>query len=377
MKLLFIGEHAGFSGGIERHMFRSAALLREQGIRVSLLYREPDRGRDEFLAGFDSSATWNEIPPAGSFDCAVIHKLRDPAMARHIIDSFRTVSFLHDHEYWCPRRSLYYPGLRRNCMMRHTRLFCGLCGMLRSGSGGAAAAARDSFFTVPELWKEIRRSSALAVLSGFMRSRACLMGADESRIRLVPPEIQLPERTSSAVGDCPSARILCAGQLIRGKGVDQLLAALPYVSGEFVLDILGSGKDEKLLRRMAAPFGAKVQFTPWTNTPEQFFSRASAAVLPWRWQEPFGLVGPEALSYGVPLAGFDVGGIREYLIDGDTGFLADPGDIRGLAEILSRLIAESETRMRLGANGRALVACRYSAEAAVNGWLQLLGDFKA
>jgi glycosyltransferase involved in cell wall biosynthesis len=43
------------------------------------------------------------------------------------------------------------------------------------------------------------------------------------------------------------------------------------------------------------------------------------------WPEPFGLVGLEAASQGVPSVAFDVGGIGEWLTDGDNGRLA-PGN---------------------------------------------------
>ena len=51
---------------------------------------------------------------------------------------------------------------------------------------------------------------------------------------------------------------------------------------------------------------------------------AGLLVVPSLWPEPFGLVGFEAAAHGVPVAGFRVGGIPEWLIDGVTGHLADP-----------------------------------------------------
>jgi glycosyltransferase involved in cell wall biosynthesis len=43
-----------------------------------------------------------------------------------------------------------------------------------------------------------------------------------------------------------------------------------------------------------------------------FYAGARALLMPSRWQEPFGIVGLEALQFGVPVAAYDSGGIREW-----------------------------------------------------------------
>ena len=51
-------------------------------------------------------------------------------------------------------------------------------------------------------------------------------------------------------------------------------------------------------------------------------TNADLLVVPSLWPEPYGLVGPEAAAASVPALAFDVGGIREWLIDSETGRLA-------------------------------------------------------
>ena len=63
--------------------------------------------------------------------------------------------------------------------------------------------------------------------------------------------------------------------------------------------------------------------------------------MPSVWPEPFGLVGLEAVSAGIPVAAFDVGGVREWLAPGVNGALApaDPPTAEGFAQALERTLA--------------------------------------
>ena len=166
--------------------------------------------------------------------------------------------------------------------------------------------------------------------------------------------------------------ILAIGQLIRGKGVDLRLDAMRNVKTPCVLDIVGTGNDEAYLKELAAPFGPSVVFHGYSPNPEDAFRDIRTAVLPWRWQEPFGLVGPEALAHGIPLVGFDVGAIREYLIDDETGMLVPPGDTAALASAIDRILADPAKAAAMGVRGRELVSARFTDAALLRGWRNLL-----
>ena len=88
--------------------------------------------------------------------------------------------------------------------------------------------------------------------------------------------------------------------------------------------------------------------------------------MPSTWPEPFGLVGLEAARAGVPAAAFDVGGIRDWLIDGQTGALApgDPPTAAGLATAIVTCVHDESRRAALGAAARAAAATRSPEEHA-------------
>ena len=223
------------------------------------------------------------------------------------------------------------------------------------------------------LWREIRACNEFIVLSGFMRSILTRQGIPAEKITLIPPAITIPDTVSPDKTD-GVPHILAIGQLIRGKGVDQLLSAMHEVKTPCVLDIVGTGNDEAFLKQMAEPLGEKVVFHGYSPTPDDAFRGIRAVVLPWRWQEPFGLVGLEALAHAVPLAGFDVGAIREYLIDGETGLLVPAGDTAALANAIDSLLADPAKAAAMGARGRELVSARFNDSALLTGWNKLLED---
>jgi glycosyltransferase involved in cell wall biosynthesis len=77
------------------------------------------------------------------------------------------------------------------------------------------------------------------------------------------------------------------------------------------------------------------------------------------WAEPFGAVGLELGHHGLPVVGFDAGGISDWLADGENGYLVPRGDEAAMADRLDRLLGDAALAQRLGARGRARALERY------------------
>lgn len=371
-RIRFVNQYAGIIGGIERYMERTARLLRSNGFSVDCCYAEKARDAERFLGAFDRAET---IPdalkrPADEYDLTVLHKVRDAAAVRQLRESGRTAVFVHDHEYYCPRKSYYYPVTRTNCTRSYSEFLCGCCAMLRRPAPDNTVRANFGGFAA--LWNEIRACGEFIVLSGFMRDILVRQGIPAEKIALIPPSVTVPATVPEYPAGSDMPHILAIGQLIRGKGVDLLLVAMRHVKTPCVLDIVGTGNDEAYLKDLAAPLGSNVVFHGYSPDPDDAFRGIRASVLPWRWQEPFGLVGPEALAHGVPLAGFDVGAIREYLMDGETGLLVPPGDTAALANAIDRLLSDPAKAAAMGARGRALVSARFTDTGLLRGWRNML-----
>lgn len=94
-------------------------------------------------------------------------------------------------------------------------------------------------------------------------------------------------------------------------------------------------------------------------------SSACALVTPV-WEEPFGLVVPEALLCGTPVAGFDVGGVRESA-RGSVGMAVAPvGDTEALAAAAAQLISDAAVRPGLRSEIAASARARFGLDARTN-----------
>jgi len=80
-----------------------------------------------------------------------------------------------------------------------------------------------------------------------------------------------------------------------------------------------------------------------------YYSDASVAVVSSAWPEPFGAVGLEAMRYGLPLVAFDAGGVKEWLMDGVSGFLVPHMDRAQFAARIEHLLRDKSLARQMGA----------------------------
>jgi len=177
-------------------------------------------------------------------------------------------------------------------------------------------------------------------------------------------------------------RILYAGNLVVGKGVDVLLRAVAELkqrSGPFRLKILGEGPELSSLRGLAAALGIAADvdwspFVPQDRMPAEY-GAATITVLPSRGQaEGLGLTLVEALLAGSAAVGTPAGGIPEVIEDEKTGLLARDGDVTHLATQIERLLRDGELRRRLTAEGAARMQETYAPGAAADRFLRIYRD---
>jgi glycosyltransferase involved in cell wall biosynthesis len=151
----------------------------------------------------------------------------------------------------------------------------------------------------------------------------------------------------------PGERAVCfAGRLAKLKGVDVLLTAVAETAAVQRVDIVGDGYHRAELERLAARLGLsrRARFHGWlgAEATRDVMAAADVVVVPSEWPEPFGIVGLEAMSLGRPTVGSAVGGIPEWLSDGEVGRLVAPSQPRALAAVLSELLDRPDTLQRMG-----------------------------
>lgn len=371
-KILYVSSLSGFCGGVERYIYDTASLLAENGFEVYGLFEKSGRDSDGFNRIFRkvfSPADLAGLSP-DDMDVAFVHKTDNLELLRAVRLKYRTIVFVHDHDYYCLRRHKYFPVCRVNCHLPANKFYCSLCGGLISRQQGRIMIGNTGGRFA--LMEEIKRCDMHVVMSEFMRRNLEMNDFDGQRIRKLYPSRQVAASIPVVPVDIP--RILYVGQLVRGKGVDLLLRALSLLDIPFRADIVGANNDEEMLRQISSKLGlaAKVNFAGWQSSPDSFIERANIFAFPSRWQEPFGLTGIEAFAYGVPVVGFNVGGVSEWLHDGENGLLVKERDIAGFAAALKLLAENPEKAKKFGANGYQMVAKDYSQEQFIDGFRTIL-----
>jgi glycosyltransferase involved in cell wall biosynthesis len=167
--------------------------------------------------------------------------------------------------------------------------------------------------------------------------------------------------------------ILVVAHLIPEKGVEVAIRALAGLPPRAVLWIVGDGRHRPALQQLAQSLGVERRITFFGLHSEvcQFMQAADCLVCPSLWQEAAGLVILEAMACGLPVIGSEVGGIPEFIISGETGYLFPAGDHTALAERL-RCLSDSPAQSReMRRQARAQALTKFSHRTRVTDALLL------
>jgi len=171
------------------------------------------------------------------------------------------------------------------------------------------------------------------------------------------------------------------GRLIKRKGVDKVIEAMPGVLREIpnlVYFVAGSGSDEKYLNSLAEKNNLFCHCEEYSklgiagNSDAMVFLGKITDEEKWAWLDlcdifiqptreeagnldGFGIVYLEANLAGKPVIAGNTGGVSEAVIDNSTGLLVDPENIQEIKNAVIKLAKDQELRKKLGEQGRERV----------------------
>jgi glycosyltransferase involved in cell wall biosynthesis len=297
-------------------------------------------------------------------DLVHIHKVASPEVIRFAAERLPTIVTVHDHGVYCPGGSKVFWRTGAVC----TRPLGFPC-LIHAYAHGCAARQPlvlwRQFRFSKEAMSALRQAHRVLTLSSYVRDRLLQSGLGSDRVTVLAPWVEIPDGAAPTQGES----VLFVGRLTREKGLATLLMALGLVQVPFTAVIVGDGPLRTTCERLAAQLssGPSVRFRGWLSTAalRQEYARCALLVVPSLWPEPFGMVGPEAMAHGKPVVAFDIGGVREWLVDGVNGLLAQRGDTAALAAAIQHVLTNSELRARLGSAARDYVAQRFSRKLQV------------
>jgi glycosyltransferase involved in cell wall biosynthesis len=327
------------------------------------------------------------------------HGLSDPGVEARTLYAAPAVLFAHGYRGICisGEKSFKYPEVRPcgrrfgwQCLMHFYPHRC----------GGLNPAT---------MWRDFNRESRRLAISHSYR--AIVTGSSHMREEYIKhrfsPQavrlIRLPVENGASAAACGinasveantnrgrvaggTLRLAFVGRMELVKGGGKLLDALPLVLDELGRPLqvifVGEGRERSRWERQAVRMQSyqprlEIQFKGWLEMEElrPLLCDSDLLVVPSLWPEPFGLIGPQAGSCGLPAAAFDVGGIGDWLTAGVNGHLApgDPPSAEGLARAITRCLKDPADHQRLR-KGASNLARRFSLAAHVTDLLGLFAE---
>jgi len=215
-----------------------------------------------------------------------------------------------------------------------------------------------------------RHADHIIANSEFTRDEALKLGADNARITLIHPGVDIHRfrkdlpaddlRSGLQMGE--EARLLLSvGRLSRRKGFDMVIRSLhPLVEEGFNLHyaLVGIGEDREYLERLAMEEGVRdrVHFLGHVSMDDlpRWYNACDLFVMPNREidgdNEGFGMVFMEAAACGKTSIAGDAGGTGAAVLHEQTGLQVDGTRHETVVDALRRLLADSDYRDRLSEN---------------------------
>jgi glycogen synthase len=241
----------------------------------------------------------------------------------------------------------------------------------------------------------IEMADAVIAVSGeTKRDILRLFNVDADKVRVIYNGIDLeeykPVRSTDALtryGIDPNVPfVLFVGRITRQKGIVHLVNAIQYMDPGFQVVLCAGAPDtpEIALEMKAAVEAARAKRANifWIeemvnkSTVYELYSHAAVFCCPSIY-EPFGIINLEAMACETPVVASAVGGIKEVVLPGETGYLVPLAQMeespfepvhpdqfsRDLAERINELMGDAGLRERMGKAGRLRAVEKFSWKA--------------
>jgi len=181
--------------------------------------------------------------------------------------------------------------------------------------------------------------------------------------------------------DIPKQAVVCLflGRITADKGVLELVEAFTLSAAtQLDLWLLLVGPDEEQMEdflRQLVPkqMAHRILISGFTQNPELVLAAADFLCLPSH-REGFGMVILEAAALGIPAIGTNIYGISDAIADGQTGRLVSLGDVKALAEAITRCCEFAEERVGLGAAARMRVIADFEQKIVVARYVEFFAE---
>lgn len=141
--------------------------------------------------------------------------------------------------------------------------------------------------------------------------------------------------------------ILYFGRYAREKGVMTILKAYSSLKCEEKLILVGKGSEEKRIHEYVKENSleerVQVNGAIFGKKMDEIIEKAKIVLVPSEWYENGAFVALQALAKGKIVVASNIAGLSEIIQDGETGYLAEAGNVNSFAEAINKALKLSET----------------------------------
>ncbi|UZD23931.1 glycosyltransferase [Algoriphagus halophytocola] len=200
------------------------------------------------------------------------------------------------------------------------------------------------------------------------------VGVPNQKLKLIPNGVDIPMPTNPKViqilkdklqireGDVVVGAVgRVYNQVKRFSDILEAMAILSLPHLKFIL--IGNGPDLESLKEQASSLGLQDQahFVGYEADPNAFYGLMDVFCVP-SLQEGFGLVAVEAMFHHLPVIASQVGGLKDVVQEGKTGYLIPPLSPDLMAEKIKNLIENPTLRSSMGERGKQRALENYTSE---------------
>lgn len=205
--------------------------------------------------------------------------------------------------------------------------------------------------------KAMKQASRLIAVSPSIHKYCLRTGINPSKVDMIPNGITINDYELGNK-DQIHPSILFIGRLVKIKGVDILIKALPIIKISYPhikLYIAGTGgqydKINSLVKKMDLTQNVIFLGNVFGLEKRRLIASTDILILPSRY-EAFGIVLLEAMASSKPVIASNVGGIPYIVKNGETGILFEVENIKELAEKTIKLLGDENLRLEMGKAGK-------------------------
>jgi glycosyltransferase involved in cell wall biosynthesis len=334
MRIAIAAHSSTRAGGVESYLARVIPGLAARGHEVACWFESSGHGSEPIVSSPQQGPVWTAKPnardalePLGQWkpDVIYLHGLRSVPLERQLVGIAPIVFFAHSYYGSCisgekltrfpvvsPCDRVFGPA----CLAHYFPRRC----------GGLSPATMVHQYRTQRAKQQLLHDYDTVVVASAHMAREYESQGLQTRV------VHLPVAETAAVRKDRNRdgwNLLYLGRLERSKGVNIALGSSARAAGASAtpvrLVVAGEGSLSRDLQSEAAALTRNHRFTVafpgWLSETARASALADADLLlvPSLWPEPFGLVGIEAASAGVPSIAFRVGGIEDWLADGVNG----------------------------------------------------------